>query len=570
MDTAGDTHVKPRTSQELREPAQILEKAKSVDVTEKDPVTLECVVAGTPELKVKWLKDGKQIVPSRYFSMSFENNVASFRIQSVMKQDSGQYTFKVENDFGSSSYQDIPPSFTKKLTKMDKILGSSIRMECKVSGSLPISAQWFKDGKEVSTSAKYRLVCHENTVSLEVNNLELEDTANYTCKVSNVAGDDACSVFLLTSIEPPSFLVKPERQQAIPDSTVEFKAVLKGTPPFKIKWFKDDVELASGPTCFIGLEGSTSFLNLYSVDASKTGQYTCQVTNDVGSDSCTTMLLVTEPPKFVKKLEASKIVKAGDSARLECKITGSPEIRVVWYRNEHELQASDKYRMTFIDSVAVLQMNNLGTEDSGDFICEAQNPAGSTSCSTKVIVKEPPVFSSFPPVVETLKNTEVSLECELSGTPPFEVIWYKDKRQLRSSKKYKIASKNFHASIHILNVETSDIGEYHCKAQNEVGSDTCICTVKLKEPPRFVSKLNSLTVVAGEPAELQAYIEGKEEVIRESENIRITFVENVATLQFAKAEPANAGKYICQIKNDGGMRENMATLTVLGWYNIVQ
>lgn len=92
--------------------------------------------------------------------------------------------------------QDIPPSFTKKLTKMDKVLGSSIQMECKVSGSLPISAQWFKDGKEISTSAKYRLVCHENTVSLEVSHLELEDTANYTCKVSNVAGDAACSGIL--------------------------------------------------------------------------------------------------------------------------------------------------------------------------------------------------------------------------------------------------------------------------------------------------------------------------------------------------------------------------------------
>ncbi|KAM9664699.1 titin-like [Trichechus inunguis] len=362
---------------------------------------------------------------------------------------------------------------------MDKVLGSSIHMECKVSGSLPISAQWFKDGKEIPTSAKHRLVCHENTMSLDINNLELEDTANYTCKVSNVAGVDACSG-ILTVKEPPSFLVKPERQQAIPDSTVEFKAVLKGTPPFKIKWFKDDVELTSGPKCFIGLEGSTSFLNLYSVDASKTGQYTCQVTNDVGSDSCSTVLLVTEPPKFVKKLEASKIVKAGDSARLECKIAGSPEITVVWYRNEHELPASEKYRMTFIDSVAVIQMNSLSTEDSGDFICEARNPAGSISCSTRVIVKEPPIFSSIPPVVETLKNTEVSLECELLGTPPFEVVWYKEKRQLRSNKKYKITSKNFHASIHILDVETSDIGEYHCKAQNEVGSDTCICTVKLK------------------------------------------------------------------------------------------
>ena len=68
-------------------------------------------------------------------------------------------------------------------------------------------------------------------------------------------------------------------------------------------------------------------------------------------------------------------MRAGDSARLECKITGSPDIRVVWYRNEHELPASDKYRMAFIDSVAVLQMNNLGTEDTGDFICEAQNLA---------------------------------------------------------------------------------------------------------------------------------------------------------------------------------------------------
>lgn len=105
-----------------------------------------------------------------------------------------------------------------------------------------------------------------------------------------------------------------------------------------------------------------------------------------------------EPPKFVKKLEASKIVKAGDSARLECKITGSPEIKVVWYRNEHELSASDKFRMTFIDSVAVIQMNSLGTEDGGDFICEAQNPAGSTSCSTKVIVKGRDFFfcSSLP------------------------------------------------------------------------------------------------------------------------------------------------------------------------------
>lgn len=99
--------------------------------------------------------------------------------------------------------------------------------------------------------------------------------------------------YLLKCLEPPSFLAKPEGQEAVPDSTVEFKALLKGTPPFKIKWFKEDLELTPGPNCVFGIEGSTGFLNLYSVDGLKSGNYSCQVSNDVGSDSCTTSLIIT-------------------------------------------------------------------------------------------------------------------------------------------------------------------------------------------------------------------------------------------------------------------------------------
>ncbi|XP_042730629.1 titin-like [Lagopus leucura] len=173
-----------------------------------------------------------------------------------------------------------------------------------------------------------------------------------------------------------------------------------------------------------------------------------------------------------------------------------------------------------------------------------------------------------------LRGTEVSLECEISGTPPFDVTWYKDKRQIRSSKKYKVTAKNYHTSIRILNVEVADVGEYQCKAQNDVGSDTCFCTMKLKEPPKFVTKINSVTVVVGEPVEFQARVEGsqpisvqwlkdKEEIIRESENTKITFMENIATLQLVHTETSSAGKYICQIRNDAGSRECMATLTIL-------
>lgn len=93
---------------------------------------------------------------------------------------------------------------------------------------------------------------------------------------------------------------------------------------------------------------------------------------------------------------------------------------------------------------------------------------------------EPPVFSKKPSPVETLKGSDVMLQCEIAGTPPFEVAWFKDRKQVRSSKKFKVTTKNFSASMHILNLEAADAGEYYCKAINEVGSDTCTCPVKFK------------------------------------------------------------------------------------------
>lgn len=41
-------------------------------------------------------------------------------------------------------------------------------------------------------------------------------------------------------------------------------------------------------------------------------------------------------------------------------------------------------------------------------------------------------------------------------------------------------SENFLTSIHILSVDAADVGEYQCKATNDVGSDTCVGSITLK------------------------------------------------------------------------------------------
>lgn len=72
-------------------------------MTAGDPATLEFVIAGTPELKIKWFKNGKEIISSRKCKTSLINTVASLRIISAENEDSGEYTFEIKNDVGSCS-----------------------------------------------------------------------------------------------------------------------------------------------------------------------------------------------------------------------------------------------------------------------------------------------------------------------------------------------------------------------------------------------------------------------------------------------------------------------------------
>lgn len=74
-------------------------------MTAGDPATLECTVAGTPELKARWIRHGKEMVSGKKYRVSFKNNVASLKFYSSEMADSGEYTFEVSNDVGSMKCQ---------------------------------------------------------------------------------------------------------------------------------------------------------------------------------------------------------------------------------------------------------------------------------------------------------------------------------------------------------------------------------------------------------------------------------------------------------------------------------
>lgn len=82
--------------------------------------------------------------------------------------------------------------------------------------------------------------------------------------------------------------------------------------------------------------------------------------------------------------------------------------------------------------------------------------------------------------MEVLKDSDVVLECEVLGTPPFEVFWLKDDKPVRSSKKHRISIEKSVISLHVFRFDASDVGEYQCRVTNDVGSCLCSSEVTLK------------------------------------------------------------------------------------------
>lgn len=72
-------------------------------MTSGDPVSLECRIAGTPQIRVKWTKNGKDCQSSRGHRLCYENNLSSLNIQSAQLEDSGEYLFEAANSVGTCS-----------------------------------------------------------------------------------------------------------------------------------------------------------------------------------------------------------------------------------------------------------------------------------------------------------------------------------------------------------------------------------------------------------------------------------------------------------------------------------
>lgn len=88
---------------------------------------------------------------------------------------------------------------------------------------------------------------------------------------------------------------------------------------------------------------------------------------------------------------------------------------------------------------------------------------------------EPPFFIETLEPMEVTAGDAVCLKCQIGGTPDIKVSWFKGDGKVRSSPNCRIEYSKGVACLKLAKATKADIGEYTCKAENNIGSAASSC-----------------------------------------------------------------------------------------------
>lgn len=272
---------------------------------------------------------------------------------------------------------------------------------------------------------------------------------------------------------------------------------------------------------------------------------------------------VTEAPSEHAAPEFQRVLHSvnaneGETAVLECKVTGEPEPTVKWFKDSEPVAVGGRIQsVSKPDGTQQLVIKNATKEDAGEYRCEATNDGGTAWTEGPLAVKGElnnfyfrfkTIFWQFfsvagqesapardevaPDFLEPLEavqveeGEEVRMQCKVSGTPKPEIHWYKDGQALEESKRIHVENlPDGTQKLTINQAQLDDKGEYRCEAENKAGTTWSDATLGVQmakteeisdagavlseSMPEFVRELQRVSADEGENVEFECKVEGK-------------------------------------------------------------
>ncbi|XP_076872442.1 hemicentin-1 isoform X2 [Brachyhypopomus gauderio] len=537
---------------------------QAVSVLVNRPLVLECVVSGVPTPRVTWRKHGAVLAANSHRYAFSEDG--SLRIHSAQVTDTGRYLCMATNTAGTQRKRVdlqvyVPPSIAEGYTNVTVMVNVQTTLSCEATGIPKPSVTWTKDGRPLNTDQNQNMYRLLSSGSLVVIAPTVDDTALYECVVSNEAGQKRRAIMLTVHV-PPSIADEATELVVSRLTPVVIGCTASGVPDPVLHWSKDGVQLARDGDVYKVLPSGP--LEITAAELSHSGRYTCVAKNAAGSAYRHVQLVVQESPVIHTQPTTLDII-LNNHVTLPCHATGTPRPTITWQKEGINIHTSGG-DFTILPNGG-LQISRAKVEDSGTYMCVAQNAAGTALGKTKLRVQVPPVISSSTRSYTVAVDGSVSLQCHADGYPTPAVSWHKNGQLLDETVHRRVLPAG---SLHLAFAQADDAGRYTCTAANVAGSSSLEMSLVVLVPPTVRGGEPELWVVENTQAVLPCSADGipQPSLSWERDGTPLSDVAGEFTilpsgdLIIDVAQPEDSGSYTCVATNSVGQDSRTVALSV--------
>jgi hypothetical protein len=478
-----------------------------------------------------WFKDGN-LIPG------VATNV--LLLKNVQDADAGSYTALAYTTEGGLRSQPalltiigaLPPLILKHPTNQTRLVGASAGFFVQVSGGMPLSYRWFKNGLLLSNAV---------SSNLTLETVQESDAGAYHCVVTNRVGTaNSVSATLVVQV-PPIISVHPTNKIAFAWATVSFSAESKGVPAPAYRWFKNGAAIPNA---------SSSSLSLVNAQPSDNGEYFMLASNLVGVATSRVASLVVHVPARIKTQPAAQTVFVGNTARLAVEAEGELPLTFQWFKGTNELAAATN---------AAFILANAQPADAGSYSVVVSNAFARVVSGPATLTVRFPVTITLQPTNQAVmigSNATFRVGASAFDGGALSFQWLKNGAPIPTA---------IDAELKLSRVQSADAGEYQARVFGIAGATTSsVARLIVNFPPTIRSQPENLTVRVGARARFFADVAGTPPLFfRWSRNQTVITNATNAVIELEMAHYAEPAEFRYVVTNAfGAATSAVARLTV--------
>lgn len=387
------------------------------------------VAASGDELKYEWRKNGQLISGETGSVLTINNATVS---------DQAVYQCRVWNASNSVNCAQAtltiaaPLSIVKQPQSTSVFAGEWVNMKFTVQGYKP-SYRWYKNGS---------LMAGETGQNLSLGNVTAASAGRYQAEAYNQFGQIRSIAITVEVKQPVRITSHPQATVINPGSAIRLTVAAQGSG-LSYEWFHNGVKLN-------GQTGASLLIN--SANATHGGSYSCRVWNSNNSVNCNAAVVTVREAVGIYSHTQSFTIHEGSSTRLSVVARGyQPKYR--WFKSGVLIPG---------ETSSQLNLTAVSKQDNATYRCEVYNDFSEASCgniSLTVLLK--PVIQTQSLSQRVNLGDSLVLAVTAKGSGSLRYQWHRN-GQILAGETYN--------ELRLTNIQSLDLGSYHCQVSNSVAS----------------------------------------------------------------------------------------------------